>query len=96
MPSASTSTWGASASASGATPSENSDLAASRCESAMASPQRLSERITVVAETLDPPPIAASLAVLPKGTSAPQVTRKSRMDGLTRSPMGRPSASSSG
>ena len=83
-------------SASGATPSENRALAASRSALAIDSPARLTDLITVVADTLDPPPMAMSLEVRSKGTSAPQVTRNSRADGLTRSPIGSPSASSSG
>lgn len=49
-----------------------------------------------MAETADPPAMASSPAVRAKGTSAPQVTRKSLAAGLTRSPRGSPSSSSSG
>ena len=49
-----------------------------------------------MADTAEPPAISSSRAVRAKGTSAPQVTRNPLAEGLTRSPSGRPSSSSSG
>ena len=49
-----------------------------------------------MADTAEPPAISSSRAVRAKGTSAPQVTRNPLAAGLTRSPRGSPSSSSSG
>lgn len=96
VPSASTSTSSAAESARGATPSRNRSRARARSIPAMASPADLTESITVVADTGEPPAMAISSAVRANGTSAPQVARNERADGLTRSPAGRSSSSSSG
>lgn len=96
VPSASTSTSPAAESAPGATPSRNRSRARRRSIRATASPADLTESITVVADTDEPPAMAISSAVRANGTSAPQVARNERADGLTRAPAGRSSSSSSG
>ena len=63
VPSASTSTSAAAESASGATPSRNRSRARRRSMAAMASPADLTEFITVVADTAEPPASAISPAV---------------------------------